>query len=317
MNPSMNKKQAIMRQTILIASIIVAFIGSYLARQWVSNSATSDVPSSNNGAPQRIVSMAPSITEVVYALGLEDRLVGVTRYCQYPREAQEKQDIGGYIDPNYEAMKALQTDLVLLLPVHEDSKHRLNELNIPTMEMEHRTVDGIMASIQLVGNKCDANETALTVSKDILKRAIIVKSKTEGLPKPRVLLSAARVLGTGAVDEVYAAGKNQWYDDIITAAGGQNVFEDETVQFPALYAEGIYRLDPDVIIELTHDVKADGLTVKQVVEEWNSLDKLRAVKEGKVFVINGSHTQIPGPRFIEVLEDVAKVLHPDVDWTTP
>jgi iron complex transport system substrate-binding protein len=307
-----------MRKISLFIYIFLAFVGSYFLREWVSGSVSpaekSGVP---NETPQRLVSMAPSITEVVYALGLQDRLVGVTRFCRFPPEAQDKHDIGGYIDPNYEAIKALKTDLVVLLPVHVDSRQRLNELNIPTMDVEHRTVEGIMASIELIGERCDANEAAIALSEDIIKRAQFVKTKTEGLPKPRVLLSAARLLGTGEVDEVYAAGKNQWYDDIIAAAGGENVFDDDTVQFPALHKEALYRLDPDVIIELTHDVGAEGLTVADVKSEWKSLEKLRAVKEGNVFVIDGSHTQIPGPRFIEVLEDVARVLHPDVDWSTP
>jgi len=305
-----------MRKIVLILFVFLAFAGSYMGSQWVSDSTSAESPAAASNSPQRMVSMAPSITEVVYALGLEDRLVGVTRYCKYPVEAQNKQDIGGYIDPNYEAIKTLQADLVLLLPVHVDSKNRLAELNIPTMEMEHRTAAGILDSIELVGDRCDVKDVSARVRSEIEARMGAVQSKVEGRSKPTVLLSAARLLGTGSVDSVYAAGKNQWYDEIISGAGGVNVYDDETVQFPELYKEALYRLDPDVIIEMTHDHEGDGLSAEQVIEEWKSLDALRAVKEGKVFVVNGSHTQIPGPRFIEVLEDVAKVLHPEVDWSS-
>ena len=136
---------------------------------------------------------------------------------------------------------------------------------------------------------------------------------TSGLAKPRVVLSAGRSLGSEGLQEVYIAGKNQWYDEIIEMAGGTNAFEDEMVQFPAVTAEGLLRLDPDVIIEMAHDLSTTGRTAQDVANEWKSLPDLRAVKDGRIYVLGADYVTIPGPRFINVLEDVAKALHPEIE----
>jgi iron complex transport system substrate-binding protein len=258
--------------------------------------------------------MAPSVTEVLFALSLGDRVVGVTRYCDYPPDALDKESVGGFLDPNFEVILRLQPDLVVLLPVHGDSKRKIEDLGIQTLEVEHRTLDGILASIADIGEACGAEQAASGVLDDIQRRTSSIANATKNLPRPTVLLSSARNLGTGAVAQVFAAGKNQWYDDIITMAGGANAYTNEGVQFPELSPEGLIRLDPDVVVELAPDLGRKDRSPEELISEWDSLSVMRAVANKNIHVLSGDYVSIPGPRFVFIVEDLAKVLHPGIEW---
>ncbi|PCJ66142.1 MAG: ABC transporter substrate-binding protein [Candidatus Hydrogenedentota bacterium] len=296
--------------------IIAAFGLSYVAQQTFTPKYTGS-ETDNVGSPQRIISMAPSITEVLFALDRGDQVVGVTRYCLYPPEAQENTSIGGFMDPNYEAIVALKPDLVILLPIHHDAQARMEQFGITTLSVEHRTLDGILNSIAIIGEATNAASNADALLKNITGRIIAIEEKTASLDRPSVLLSAGRSIGSGKLEEVYVAGKNQWYDDVITLAGGVNAFKNESIQFPALSGEGLYRLNPDVVVEMVPDMKERGFTKEQIVREWDSMPECSAVKNNRVHVFDADYTTIPGPRFIQLIEDLAQVLHPDIDWMAP
>jgi len=206
---------------------------------------------------------------------------------------------------------------VVLLPIHHDAQARMEQFGIPTLTVEHRTLQGILESIAAIGAATDAAENATSLLKNIGERMDRVAAKTESLERPTVLLSAGRSIGAGKLEEVYVAGKNQWYDDVITLAGGRNAFSDETVQFPALSGEGLYRLNPDVVVEMVPDMKERGFTKEQIIREWDSMPDCSAVKNDRVYVFDADYATIPGPRFIRLVEDLARVLHPEVDWTVP
>lgn len=268
-------------------------------------------PSDAGGGPyDRIVSLAPSTTEVLFALGLGDRVVGVTRYCTYPPEAQEKDAVGGFLDPNFEAILRLQPELAVVLEIHGETKDRLRELGMDVLAVEHRTLDGILASIESIGNACGVPARAEALLDEIRSDMNRVAQAVEGQPRPRVLLSAGRGYGEGRLQEVYAAGQGQWYDDLIELAGGANAFEDESIMFPALSGEGLVRLNPDVIVEMAPNLAAKGLTEADVIADWMGLVAMKAVRTGRIYVLTGDYVTIPGPRFVRVLEDLARVFHP-------
>lgn len=304
------------KRTLLIV-VAAAFGVSVLARMIFLGgiSDVSDPPIL--GAPQRIVSMAPSTTEVLFALGLGDRVVGVTRYCEYPPEAQKKAHVGGFIDPNYEAIVALKPDLVVLLPVHGETSLRVRDLGLNTLIVDHRTLEGILDSIRVIGDACDASRQADEILADIHARMERVMRMTRDLNRPKVLISAGRSIGSGLLEEVYVAGKRQWYDDIITMAGGDNAYEDETVQFPSLSAEGLLRLNPDVIIEMAPNLDQRRTSKEDVIKEWSSLNNVKAVSAGAINILTGDYVTIPGPRFVQTLEDLAQAIHPELNWSRP
>jgi iron complex transport system substrate-binding protein len=267
--------------------------------------------------PARIVSLAPSITETLFALGLGDRVVGVTRYCEYPPEAQSRAIVGGFVDPNYEAIVTLRPDLAVLLVIHDEARARLHTLDVPVLLVDHRTVQGILDSFETIGRRCNAQDAAGALVASCRARIAVVERKTAGLPRPRVLISSARELGVGRIESIYAAGRGQWYDELLRLAGGVNAYPDDGIAFPEISPEGILRMDPDVILELVPKLEGARYSAGDILTEWKSIPGLRAVREGRTHLLSGSHVSIPGPRFVDVLEDFARLLHPEADWQSP
>lgn len=305
------------RSTVIAGLAGLAVIAAiFSASRGVNGPLPGDDGAMPSGPYERIISMAPSITEVLFALDLGDRVVGVTKYCDYPPEALDKETVGGFLDPNFEVILRLQPDLVVLLPVHGDIREKVEGLGIQTLEIDHRTLDGILASIEVVGEACGALEMAEKLLDNIRIRTEKIAQATKGLPRPTVLLSSARELGTGAVARVFAAGKNQWYDDVITMAGGTNAYTGEGIQFPELTPEGLIRSDPDVVVELAPDLEREGYTPEQLIAEWDTLPVMRAVAKGRVHVLSGDYVTIPGPRFVLIVEDLARILHPGIELET-
>lgn len=305
-----------MRRGIAIGIIALAFTGSYLGQRALQPE-SADEDSADVVGYKRIVSLAPSITEVVYALELDDRLVGVTNFCNYPPDAQSKAKVGGIIDTNYEAIMQLEADLVILYPVHRDAQARLKELGQRTLTVDCRTLDGILESIDLIGRACLVPERSDALLASIHERMDAVRARTEGLERPTVLISAGRSKDGDVVGEVYAAGRGQWYDDLIEIAGGANVFTEEGVPFPTVTGEGLVRLNPEVIVEMAPADANGSISAEKIAGQWDALPEIEAVREGRVYVLDGDYTTIPGPRFVQTVEDLARVLHPELDWGTP
>jgi iron complex transport system substrate-binding protein len=302
---------------IPIILIAVAFALSYAGQRALHTTEGSDTEMTSVAGYRRIVSLAPSITETLYALELDDRVVGVTSFCDYPPDATTKTSVGGIIDTNYEAIVHLEPDVVILLPVHHDAQIRLKELGINTLTVDCRTLDGILDSISSIGAACQVPDHSDAILADIHRRMHAIQASTEGLDRPTVLVSAGRSQGSGPLSEVYAAGKGQWYDDLIHMAGGANVFTDEGLPFPSVTGEGLVRLNPDVIVEMAPASSTPGVSPQHIIAQWDALPSIAAVRDDRVYVLDGSYTTIPGPRFVNIIEDLARVLHPDVAWDTP
>lgn len=268
----------------------------------------------DNESYHRIISLSPSTTEILFAIGLGDKVVGVTRYCNYPPEAKGRTKVGGYLDPNYEALLSLQPDLVIILPEYENVKHFLSELGIAYLVVSNKTVTDILSSINSIGKACHAEKEARQLQAQIKSRMEQIKEKTRDLSQPTVLISIGRTLGSGALEDVYIAGKKTFFDELIHYAGGSNAYKDKRIAYPMLSAEGIITINPDIIIDLVPDMKNKGLSESMIQKEWASLSQVRAVQTHHIYVLSQSYTVIPGPRFIMLLEDLAKIIHPEINW---
>lgn len=259
----------------------------------------------------RIVSLAPNITETLFALGLGDRVAGVTDFCKYPPEAQARAKVGGLFNPNLEAMAALKPDLVILLPESEQFRAHVASMGIDTLTVHDRTVAEILNTITVIGKTCGAGVKADSLRKDIESRMASVREKTAGFARPRVLLVIERTLGTGNPGSVCVAGPNTFYDELITLAGGTNAYRGPNIPYPQVSGEGILKSDPEVIIDLLPVMANKGLTEDAIRRDWNSLPGVSAVKTGRLFVMSADYTVVPGPRFIRTLEDFARLIHPE------
>ena len=270
--------------------------------------------------PARIVSLAPSITETLFALGLGDRVAGVTRYCDYPLDAVGRPVVGGYFDVNYEILISLKPDLVIHTVEHEDARARLTELGFTTLSVNHSRVNGILESITTIAARCGVSEAGEELRRSLEGR---IKEIQEGfspklpsshapmrplaLSPPRVLVAVGRLLDKGPGGEVFISGRDGFYDDLIVLAGGVNAYRQETLKFPAISDEGLVRLDPDVIIEMVPDLQGQS-DKESLMSIWRARRGVRAVREGQVHILGEDYVVVPGPRFIDLLEDIAEII---------
>ena len=294
---------------ILLTAVVFALAGSGA----LLASETAQRPSPVPGDHQRIISLAPSITEILFALGLGDMVVGVTRYCDYPPEAADRMKVGGYFDVNYEAVIGAEPDLVILLEEHEQPRNNLARLDIKTLTVDHSNVAGILRSIQQIADRTGSAAGAREIVSDLQMRMGRIERQTAGMPRPRVMVAVGRNMESGVTGEVYVSGRDGFYDGLITMAGGVNAYDRSTLKFPALSAEGVARLNPDVILEMAPDID-DQSVARKILDQWRLIPGVDAVTDGRVHLFTEDYGVVPGPRFILLLEWMARAIQPDAGW---
>jgi iron complex transport system substrate-binding protein len=250
--------------------------------------------------PQRIVSIAPSNTEVVFALGLGDTVVGVDQYSDYPPEAQQKLQLGGYVDPNLEQIVAAAPDLVLATDVHEATIiPELDALGVTSVMIDPKNLDDVLDSITLIGTITGEEARAARLVCDLHRRVDDVEARIAGAPHPRVFFELS--------PELYTAGPGSFIDDLLTRAGGDNVAAGAREPWPQLSTEAVLAADPEVILLVDHEA---GVTPEAVRARpgWQAMS---AVEHDRIVTIDAALTNRPGPRVVDGLEEIARILHPD------
>jgi len=305
---------------ILLLLITTIFLGNRVLPQTSRNNPGGPVPShtQSNVRPvhTRIVSMSPSITEILFMLELGKNVVGVTHFCTYPPEARSKPIIGGYSDPNYEAVVALHPDLIIMLTEHAEPLRNLEKLGLKTLVVDHRNIDAILNSITAIGLSCGREREALTAVGGLRARMERIRRVIGGLVRPRVMVTVGRNMGSGRIEDVYINGHGGFYSELITLAGGVNAYTGD-VSYPSFSEEGIMRINPAIIIDMVPDLGARALDKDTVIRQWRNLSRVNAVRNSRVYVFGQDYTVIPGPRFIDLLEEMARAIHPEATWSTP
>ncbi len=296
---------------ILTPIILLVFAGSFLAKRLLVEPRAIVPPDARQC--ERIVSMAPSITETLFALGLGDRVVGVTRYCKYPAGARQKAKVGGYLDPNFEAIVALRPDLVVILADSGPARRTFDKLRLPTLVVCHKSIDGILDSISTIGRTCGAEKKDEEIVADIRSRMQRVRRKTADLPRHSVLIAIDRMLDRRRLEDIYFVGRDGQLDRMIELAGGRNAYR-AAVRFPVISTEGILQINPQVIIDVVPELKAAEIGKEAILADWRQVAEVDAVKHGRVYVLADDRASIPGPGFIRTVEHLARLIHPEVDW---
>jgi iron complex transport system substrate-binding protein len=263
--------------------------------------------------PERIVSTAPSITELLYALGLGNRVVGVTRFCRYPPEAQLKPKIGDYTSPNLEAIAALRPDLVIIQtnPVH--LADRLAKLKLHVLEVDQENIAAIYKSIHDVGAATGTEHTATQLSDSILDGLGKIRNRVASLPHVRMMFVIGR--SPNRLDGLVVAGRASYLNEVIEIAGGENVFRDAVAGYPEVSLEEVMARNPEVIVDMGDMSDTVGVTEehkRNVIALWNRIPNLAAVKQHRVFAVASDIFVVPGPRVIEAAKAFAEMLHPGV-----
>jgi iron complex transport system substrate-binding protein len=256
-----------------------------------------------SGPPQRIVSVAPNVTEILFALGLEDRLVGVSNYCQYPPQAKKIEKIGGYINPSLEKIVALRPDLVVGIAEGDlrTFVDKLAGLKVPVYIANPRDALEVLTSIRKIGEVTFAPEPARRIVRSMEEKIGSIRDKVQGRRRPRVL----HILD---FNPLISAGKGTFVDDLIRLGGGRNVAEAATGKYPRFSMEEVLVQDPEVI--LLASMKSGDPLVKQR-RWWERWKTISAVKQGRVYVLDSDLIHRPSPRMAEGLEKVAKAIHPE------
>jgi iron complex transport system substrate-binding protein len=301
-----------MRTCLLAAVVVLLSAGGYWAGRWANEAA----PVASGATPQRIVSTAPNLTEILFALGVGDRVVGVTPYCNHPPEARDLPKIGGLLDPNFEALVALEPDLIVLLRSAEHHRPALERLGLRTLVVPHRNLEGMLQAIEMLGTAVGREEEARRTVADFRGRLERVAERVAGRGRPRVLLVIERDYSAGLASVTVAAANASYdlYDRVIEIAGGKNACPQSATPFPPVSTEGLLWMNPEVIVELVPPAAERSLDVEAIRRQWQELPELEAVKNVRVHVIDDDFAMIPGPRFVRLVEKLAELLHPEVEW---
>lgn len=264
------------------------------------------------GAPQRIVSTGPSITEILFALGLGPRVVGVTQYCNYPPAAQKIRRIGTWMTPNMEAILETRPDLVIVQKtgIHDDS--RFKAMSLSTLLLRLGSIDEILRAIREIGTAAGVDARASQLTSEIQRELALVQKRVAGRPPTRVMFIVGRTPGT--LEGLIAAGKRSYLTEVMEIAGGKNIFADSVVEYPKVVHEEILARNPEVIIDMGEHPDATAISEQQKQSEialWRKYPSLSAVKNNRVHIVSSDLFVHAGPRVIELAQVLARLLHPE------
>ena len=258
-------------------------------------------------APQRIVSLAPSNTEILFALGLEDRIFGVTDYCDYPPEAREKKSVGGYSTANIEEIVAIGADLILATSIHKDEVvPQLEAKGLTVVVVAPKTFDEVLEGIHLIGLVTGEEEKAATLINEMRGRIDAITEKIAGLTDEEKV----PVFYLTWHDPLKTSGGDTLINEFITTAGGKNIFSEvsgaDTVDLEALISR-----NPEVMIAGTGMGTGEEKTL-QFLKTESRLKDTEAAINGRIYGINIDLTGRPGPRIVDGLEQFARCIHPEI-----
>ncbi len=254
--------------------------------------------------PTKIVSLNPSSTEMLFALGLGDKVVGVSSNCNYPEEATTKEVVGDYEGTNLERIVELDPDLVLLYgQSNEEESKILTNTGISVLSFMGESIDEVVANIKIIGKATGQNEQADEFTADMLAKKDEILEMVKGQDKVKVFYEIWH-------DPLMGAGKGSFMDELIMLSGAKNIAEDADGDYPQYDLEQLIERDTDVYLTS----QAMGEITIESIKARPGYDVLTAIKDDRVHLFKGTEADIvsrPGPRIIDALELVAKAIYPD------
>ncbi|MCL2257041.1 MAG: cobalamin-binding protein [Candidatus Bathyarchaeota archaeon] len=257
--------------------------------------------------PQRIVSLSPSSTELLFAVGAGDQVVGVTDFCDYPQEVVTGKStgsitsIGNYWQPAIEPIAALDPDLVIASGggASDEAADRLRHMGYTVIVLNPQTVNDVLANLEVVGKATGHANEASTLINSLQARIDTIASKIATVSdKPQVYVEIS-------ADPLMSVGPGSYMGDLVTLSGGVNIFDDAAIPWPMISSESVIAKNPNIILSTYTDLNAFGIR-----PGWKSID---AVTNSKLYKLDSDNIYVrPGPRFIAALEELSKVLHPDI-----
>ena len=317
----MNTKYVIATVVIIVLLISAAFIIYYQGQApdeglEALQSLVDDTnyPTSLTAYPERIVSVAPSCTELLFAIGAGDKVVGVTDYCNYPYNFTawiaegNMTSVGNFKDPNMEVITTLDPDLILASGgVQAESVDTLRERGYKVLVLDPTTIDGILNNVELVGNATGKRAEATAFVNDITTRIETVENTVAGATKPKVYYEVYYYATAS-----WTIGALAWQTEVIEKAGGTNIFDDQQTDYYQYQVEALIDRNPDVIVlpgEGMGSGTAESVDAVKVRPGW---DTTNAVQNDRIYQINSDIIERSGSRLAEAIEQMAEFFHPEL-----
>ncbi len=254
---------------------------------------------------RRIVSLAPSITEILFALGLGDRIIGVTKHCNYPPEALTKTSVGTYIDLNIDKILSLKPDLVIATADgnEKESVDRLTFFKIPVLVTNPKNLNEVFETVKTIGRITRQENRAESIVRSLKQRTDRVVQACSSLPRPRVFLEINE-------NPLITVGKDTFHNHLIELAGGINISGKDPLAYPKYSLEQVLQSKPDVLLITSME---RGVLAERKKDRWKQWDQIPAVKQGRIHILNSDLLDRPSPRLVDGLEALARAIHPELE----
>ena len=259
-------------------------------------------------APQRIVSLVPALTELLFAIGAGPQVVGVSSYDHEPPEVESRARVGALLDPDTERIIALRPDLVAIYGSQADLRTQLQRAAIPIFDYRHAGLADIFTTTRALGAATGHAGDAADLVRRIEQRITAVRARTGRGPRVRTLLVFGRE--AGALRNIYVSGGRGFLHDMLVAAGGENVMADVAQESVQASTELILARAPDAILEIRDRGALPEDRLQALAGDWSRLASVPAVRAGRVHIVSGTGLTVPGPRVAAAIERLAVALHP-------
>jgi iron complex transport system substrate-binding protein len=249
--------------------------------------------------PQRVVSLAPGLTEIVFALNRGNTLVGVTKFCDYPAAAKRIKKIGGFLDFNIEALISLAPDIIIMYPEHYEKMGPLKR-NVRIVMVRHNRLTDLLRSVLEIGRALDAEVEAKQLVDSTQKKLQNISERVKGRRKVRTLFVAGR--NFDELKNMYIIGKKDFINDLLEIAGGSNAYEGG-INYPSISMESVIFLNPEYIFEIS--AHYERISDEKIFTLWEPYDMVQAVAKRQIKIIKDSFWLRPGPRVGLIAEELA------------
>ncbi len=255
-------------------------------------------------SPKKIVSLAPSITEILFALGLNEEIAAVTDFCDYPGAVLTKPKIGGFVNPDVERIVSLRPDLIIGIRDGNrmDTVHRLNDFGFPVYLIDPRGFDGVMLTIKNIGEIVGRQDEGRRISRNMLIKKKETMALSQSLSKPKVFFQVGDA-------PVVTVGRETLADDLIRLAGGRSISENESMSYPLYSIETILSKAPEIIIISSME---SSKNYSNLVKKWQNWTTIPAVKMNAIHVVDSNLVDRPTPRIEKGLDALVRIIHPEV-----
>jgi len=260
-------------------------------------------------AAQRIVSLVPALTEMLFAIGAGPQVVAVSSYDEFPPDVKSLPKVGALLDPDMERILALRPDLVVSYGSQTDMQAQLARAKIQVFSYRHAGLNGVFATLKDLGEAVGRTADSERLSREIRSGLDAIQARVRGRPKPRTLLVFER--DPESLRGVYVSGGVGFLHDMLGIAGGVNVFADVARESVQPSVETMLARAPEFILEVRATGLLAGADVTQAKRVWGALASVPAVQRGHIQILTGDHLVVPGPRVVQGTDAFARALHPD------